>query len=67
MPDPVDEIVQRLFARAEADVTSAPLAAPFAEAFAERRWTTEALDQRIDSFITSNAGREDVDECDRVG
>jgi hypothetical protein len=67
MPDPVDEIVQRLFARANADATSAPLAGAFAEAFAEGRWTTETLDLRVGSFIANEARRADVDEHERVG
>ena len=51
MPDPVSEIVERLFARAAADTDAVPLADKFAGAYRDGQWTAVRLDAEVHGFV----------------
>ncbi len=59
MPDPVSEIVERLFTRAAADTGAAPLADRFASAYRDAQWTAGRLDAEVHGFV--DAYRLDVE------
>jgi hypothetical protein len=61
MSEPLETIIDKLFARARADCESAPLAAAFASAYRGGQWTADELDAYVRSFVEEHSRPLDAD------